>query len=477
MRRYVLPVVTALLAGGLLTAPLAAAQSRPADASPKTLQLSVSSAEQQSNNINGRMARPQVDANGSMVVFDSIASNLVPNDKNKSDDVFVRDRATGKTTRVSVSSSGKAGDDDSSRPDISANGRYVVYDSSATNLLDTPDVNGVLDVFRYDRVAHTTMLVSESLTGGTGNASSFGPAISANGRFVAFTSDATDLTDQPVSGGRDVLVRDMRTGETSIVSLKQDGTAAGGGSNTPAISANGRFVTFDSFASDVVPGDTNDRFDVFRRDRLLGQTTRVSVDSNGAEALGGDSFQAAISDNGQRVAFASEATNLVADDTNGVRDVFVHDASDGTTIRVSVGAGGVQGDGESDGPGIRGGTTFGPDISGDGRYVVFDSMATNLVPDDTNTCSFGGGGGSFPPPGQCPHNFLRDLEAQTTTRMSVSSAGQEANDSSTDPAISRNGRAVVFFSTAAFAGRDTNTCPPFFFGHPGQCPDIYLHKR
>jgi hypothetical protein len=474
MRQHLIITTTTLLAGGLLLAPLASAQQATAS---KTVQLSVNSAEHQSDNINGRMARPEVNADGAIVVFDSIANNLVRDDTNHSDDVFIRDRTTGKTIRASVSTSGEEGNNDSSRPDISADGRYVVYDSNATNLVDTPDQNGVLDVFRYDRAEQTTTLVSVSLAGdGSGNASSFGAAISGNGRFVAFTSDSTDLTRQAASGARDVFVRDMQTGKTRIVSLKQDGTAAGGASNGPAISANGRFVAFSSFASDIVPGDTNDDFDIFLRDRKLGQTTRVSVDSSGAEAVGGSSEEAAISNNGQRIAFASNATNLVANDTNGVKDVFVHDTSDDTTVRVSVGAGGVQSDGQSDGPGIRGGATFGPDISGDGRYVVFDSIATNLVADDTNTCSYGGGA-SFPGAGQCPDIFLRDLEAQTTARMSVSTTGQEANDASTDPAISEDGLAVVFFTTAAFVARDTNTCLPFFFGHPGQCPDIYLHTR
>jgi hypothetical protein len=473
MRRHTVPVTTALLAGGLLLAPLAAAHSTPAQS--KTVQISVSSSEKQSTNINGRMARPEVNGDGSVVVFDSIAKNLVRHDRNRSDDVFMRDRTTGKTTRVSVSSTGEEGNDESSRPDISADGRYVVYDSSSSNLVDAPDTNSVLDVFLYDRTTRTTTLVSQSLAGGTGNASSFGAAISANGRFVAFSSDATDLTRQAASGARDVYVRDMETGRTKIASIGQDGTAAGSAASA-AISANGRFVAFSSFASDVVPGDTNDNFDVFVRDRRLKQTTRVSVDSSGAEAVGGGSFQPAISDDGQRIAFTSDATNLVADDTNAQQDVFVHDTSDGTTVRASVGADGQQGDGQSNGPGIRGGTTFGPDISGDGRYVVFDSIATNLVVDDTNTCSYAGGP-SFDQPGQCPDIFLRDLEAHMTTRMSVSTAGVEANDASTDPAISRDGQAVVFFTTAAFVARDTNTCPPFFFGHPGACPDIYLHQR
>lgn len=176
-------------------------------------------------------------------------------------------------------------------------------------------------------------------------------------------------------------------GETTRVSVGSggpQGTNITGRMARPQVNQDGTVVVFESFASTVVSGDTNDNFDAFVRDRKLGTTTHLSVDSADAETLGGGSYQPAISDNGRRVAFASDATNLVTDDTNGVRDVFVRDRRGGTTVRVSVGAAGVQGDGQSDGPGIRGGTTFGPDISGDGRLVGFDSIATNLVADDTN---------------------------------------------------------------------------------------------
>ncbi|MGI8699608.1 MAG: hypothetical protein ACR2JU_00060 [Nocardioidaceae bacterium] len=138
---------------------------------------------------------------------------------------------------------------------------------------------------------------------------------------------------------------------------------------------------------------------------------------------------------------------------------------------------GAEANRKSAGPGIRGGSTSGPDISGDGRYVTFDSIASNLAADDTNTCSYTPGGQYFPEPGECPGVFVRDLQDGTTTRASVSMAGEQADDASTDPAISTDGRIVVFFTTASFALDDTNTCPPFFFSHPGQCPDIYLHSR
>jgi Tol biopolymer transport system component len=470
MRKHVYVVSAALVAAGALAAPVAA--SRPdAPAQPKNVRVSIDSGERQGNNISGRSARPEVNATGSVVVFDSIATNLVHNDGNHANDVFVRDRMSGRTSRVSVSSSGQESNGDSSRPDVSGDGRFVVFDSSASNLV-TGDTNNASDVFVHDRVTQTTALVSQTRSGRSGNGASFSPTISEDGRYVGFTTNASNLTRRPAAGA--VLLRDLQTGRTKVVSLRQDGTAAPAAS--PSLSANGRYVAFASFASDIVAGDTNDAFDVFVRDRRLGTTTRVSVDSSGAEAQGGGSFQPAITADGHMVAFASEATNLVASDTNAVRDIFVRDIPAGTTVRASVASDGTEANGQSDGPGIRGGSTFGPDISGDGRLVTFDSIASNLVADDTNTCSYSGGP-SFPEPGQCPDVFVRDLQAGTTTRVSVSSSGDQANDASTDPAISTDGMKVVFFSTASFVADDTNTCPPFFFGHPGACPDIYLHTN
>lgn len=467
-------VGTTIGAASLLAAPMAAGQQAQArlQATPHTVRVSVNSAEHQGNNISGRSSRPAVSASAAVVAFDSIATNLVRGDDNHADDVFIRDRASGKTVRVSVSSSGEQANDDSARPDINDDGRYVVFGSAASNLVDG-DVNARTDVFLHDRVTHRTTLVSRAYDGGPADDSSFSPTISADGHFVAFTSNATDITRKPSAGA--VFVHNVRTGRTSVISVRVDGTAAGAAS--PSLSAHGRYVAFASFASGIVADDTNDAFDVFVRDRRLGSTTRASVSSAGAQAEGGGSFRPSLSADGSVVAFDSEATNLLQEDDNGERDIFVRALGSSTTERVSVSTAGTQADGPSDGPGIRGGTSFGPDISANGRYVTFDSIATNLVADDANTCTFSGGP-SFPEPGECPDVFLRDRRLDATTRVSVTSSGAQANDASTDPAISADGTSIAFFSAASdFASRDTNTCPPFFFGHPGQCPDIYLHTR
>lgn len=433
-----------------------------------TERVSISSSGQQGNDISGRFSRPDVSAVGRFAAFDSQASTLVARDTNGTTvDVFLRNRKTGKTTLVSVDSLGRQGNSSSQRPAISANGRFIAFDSSAALVPD--DTNQVLDVYLRDRRARTTTRVSVAADGSQGNASSFWPAISANGRFVAFVSDATNLVPDKTTSQREVYVKDVQTGAIERVSLADDDSESNSSASPGDISGDGRFVAFGSFASNLVPGDTNGAFDVFVRDRTLGTTERVSVSSSETE---GDaaSFSPSINGNGRFVAFSSEATNLVPMDLNGQRDIFVRDRQTGTTERVSVSSSGAEGNGQSDGPGIRGGLSFGPDISADGRFVTFDSISTNLVPGDTNTCD------PFyqNPPGICPDVFVRDRTAGTTVRASVASDGTQGNRASTDPAISANGLVVTFFSSASnLVPGDTNTCPPIFPA-AGSCPDIFV---
>ena len=217
-------------------------------------------------------------------------------------------------------------------------------------------------------LAQTTERVSVASNGGQADSSSVNPAVSADGRFVAFESDASNLVGGDTNGLNDIFVHDRQTGTTERVSVATGGTEANGVSYTPAISADGRFVAFYSNATNLVGGDTNGTSDVFVHDRQTGTTERVSVATGGAEANGGSST-AAISADGRFVAFHSDATNLVSGDTNGARDIFVHDRQTGTTERVSVATGGAQANSGS----------ANPAISADGRFVAFYSVATNLV--------------------------------------------------------------------------------------------------
>lgn len=386
-------------------------------------------------------------ADGRYVVFDSDATNLVPVDTNGFRDVFVRDRRTGTTTLVSVSSGGVQGNGLSSvnGNSISADGRYIAFYSSATNLVPA-DTNGFRDVFLRDMQAGTTTLVSVESTGAQGNGVSSGPTISADGRYVAFYSSATNLVTGDTNAVRDVFLHDVQTGITSRLSVDSSGIQGDGLSSGPKISADGRYVAFYSSATNLVPGDTNGFRDVFVRDVLLATTTRASVDSAGVQ---GDALSSVptISADGRYVAFYSDATNLVASDTNAARDIFVRDTQAGITTRVSVDSAGAQSNGSSSpAPPTSSGTP--PNISADGRFVAFDSDATNLVAGDTNSVT---------------DTFVHDNVTGTTERIDVSSTGTQADAKSAAPTISSDGRFVGFGSAATnLVSGDTNAVEDIF---------------
>jgi Tol biopolymer transport system component len=457
-----------LLASLLVSAALAGAATA---ASAVTERVSVSSSGAQGNDISGRTGPPAISADGNAVAFDSIATNLVPAATSGQDDIYVRDRSPGATELVSISTSGTEPDGSSFLPDLSGDGRYVAFQSVADNLVKG-DSNGVEDVFVYDRATHTTTRASVAGNSKDANSLSLGASISDDGRYVAFRSDATNL----VKGARptSIYVRDLVKRKTELASVASDGTPANSFNFNADISGNGRYVAFDSQATNLAPGDDGNITQIFVHDRVTGTTVQASVDNAGTPG-NGTSTDPSISADGRYVAFDSDASNLVPGDTNGVRDVFVHDMVTGQTIRVSVDSAGNQGNEMSD-ISIRGGATFGPAISGDGRYVTFDSAASNLVADDTNTCTLADPQPvyDFPISGQCPDVFVHDLQTGETIRASVDSSGAQADGPSTDPAINGDGSAVAFFSPATnLVPGDTNTCG--VFPNPGQCPDIFVH--
>jgi Tol biopolymer transport system component len=280
--------------------------------------------------------------------------------------------APGNTTRVSVASDGTQANGGSFTPSISANGRYVAFASIAVNLV-SGDTNGVQDIFVHDRQTGATTLVSVAIDGSEGNGDSEEVSISADGRYVAFRSWASNLVSGDTNNLPDIFVRDRQTGQTTRVSVASDGTQANNFSFEPSISADGRYVAFMSWANNLVSGDTNGDWDIFVHDRQTGATIRVSVATGGGQAAG-RSQRPSISADGRYVAFASSASNLVSGDTNNHPDIFVHDRQTGVTMRVSVASDGTQ-------------TyvfSFDPSISADGRYVAFGSEADNLVSGDTN---------------------------------------------------------------------------------------------
>jgi Tol biopolymer transport system component len=235
------------------------------------------------------------------------------------------------------------------------------------------DNHGIPDVFVHDRQTGATERVSLDSTGTQANGWSTYSAISADGRSVAFRSSASNLVVDDTNDLDDIFVHDRQTGATERVSVDSTGAQANDYSLVPAISADGRYVAFASFASNLVAGDNNGILDVFVNDRQTGATERVSVDSTGAQANGWSDYTA-ISADGRYVAFGSIANNLVAGDTNGPIDIFVHDRQTRATERVSVDSTGAQANDYS----------VDPAISADGRSVAFGSIASNLVAGDTN---------------------------------------------------------------------------------------------
>jgi Tol biopolymer transport system component len=384
-----------------------------------TIRVPVGRGGQQAN---GDSLMPAISADGRFVAFTSDASNLVAGDTNGATDVFVRDRVAQLTRRVSVGPGGQQANDGSfAAPTISAHGRFVAFTSGASNLV-AGDTNQLLDVFVRDRLAQVTRRISVGPGGQQANNESLDPAISANGRFVTFSSYASNLVAGDTNNASDVFVRDRKAQVTRRVSVGPGGQQANGRSIFAGISADGRFVAFQSGASNLVAGDTNGNGDVFVRDRVAQVTRRV----------GPAGRSAAISAHGRFVAFASYASNLVPGDTNGSFDVFVRDRVAQVTRRVSVGPGGQQANRLS----------YAPAISAGGRFVAFQSLASNLVPGDTNNTD---------------DVFVRDWMAQVTRRVSVGPGGQQANNNSCCPAVSAAGRFVAFTSPASnLVPGDTN---------------------
>jgi Tol biopolymer transport system component len=363
-----------------------------------------------------------ISSDGRLVAFESLADDLVPGDVAGVLDVFVRDTATGQTLHVSVDSAGNAGNWHSDEPSISADGRYVAFTSHADNLVPG-DTNGWSDVFVRDLLLGQTSRVSLGSTGAEGNFHSYDASISADGRYVAFTSLSSTLVPGDTNFQDDVFVHDRLTASTTRVSVSSGGAQGNMDSSHPAISADGRYVAFESYASSLVQQDTNAHSDIFVHDRLAGTTERVSVGPGGSQADGA-SYTSSISADGRCVAFQSLATDLAPGDTNGSVDVFVHDGVTSSTERVSIATGGGQASGQS----------YLPSISADGLCVAFASNAGDLVSGDTNDAF---------------DVFVHDRATGETTRVSVDSAGGQASAASTAPAIAGDDRSVAFESLAA----------------------------
>lgn len=315
---------------------------------------------------------PTISEDGRFVAFESEASNLVGNDTNNSFDVFVHDRQTRTITRVSVASNGIEGNGHSFYGRISKNGRFITFFSNASNLVSN-DSNGSQDVFVHDLQTRTTTRVSVNSNGFQGNNNSYAPSISSDGRFIAFASFASNLVSGDNNNNADIFVHDQQAGTTTRLSLNQNGNEVYGFSANTSISDDGYFIAFESDAPTLVANDTNNSRDIFVHNRQTGTTTRVSVNSSGFQG-NNNSYAPNISSDGRFVAFDSLASNLVNGDNNNAYDVFLRDLQEETTTRLSVNSNGIEGNSGSSRP----------NLSNDGRFVVFDSFASNLVSNDNN---------------------------------------------------------------------------------------------
>ncbi len=453
---------------------------------------------------NDESSWPSISSDGRFVAFQSDASNLVGADTNGFSDIFVHDRMTGQIKRGSVDSIGTQGNAHSRRPSISSDGRFVAFDSGADNLVEG-DTRGVQDVFVHDRVTGQTTRASVDSVGNQGHRGSISPSISSDGRFVAFSSSANNLTGFIGCCVSQVLVHDRMLGQTAPVSVDSMGTLANFQTNLDAtISSDGRFVAFESFANNLVPGDTNARWDLFVHDRMTSETTLVSFDFMGR--LTSDSFNPSISADGRFVAFDSDSP-LLRIDTNAVRDIFLHDRMTGQTTLLSVESTGRQGLSDS----------LNPSISSDGQVVAFESdaglagsdsndakdifvhdrLADSLDIDGDGTADaltdgllilrflFGFRGDTLTNgvvASGCARCTAAEIDAtlsalspsatamraaQTTERVSVNTVGVLGNGSSFRPSISSDGRFVAFQSRAGNpVGGDTNGVG-----------DVFVHAR
>lgn len=377
-------------------------------------------------------------------LFASYADNLVSGDTNSVTDLFIRDRTSSLTTRVSVDSAGNQGNAASSGGLLTPDGRYIGFSSAATNLV-AADTNGFIDVFVRGRLSGSTVRASVSSSGAEGNEDSFLSSLSADGRYVAFFSRATSLVAGDSNVAFDAFVRDLQSGQTSLVSVNSSGVQGNRNSHTPLLSSDGRFVAFYSYSTNiVVPDATPFSGDVFLHDRTTGQTVLVSADSAGIP--GNDESQlSSISADGRYVVFNSWADNLVAADANGLSDVFVRDVQLGQTSRISVDSSG----------GEAGGSSTSGTISPDGRWVAFNSIAPDLVAGDSNGKT---------------DAFVHDRTTGQTVRVSVSTSGAESDDHVNVADISADGRVVAFWSWATnLVPGDTNGTGDAFVRDLG-CP-------
>jgi hypothetical protein len=378
---------------------------------------------------------PFLSGDGRLVTFTTSATNLVAGDTNATQDVYAFDRTTCTPTRISISTGGAQSSSPSGGGVISADASVVGFVSQGSELV-AGDTNSAIDAFVRNRILNQTTRVSLGTGSVQANGPSVPPVFSGDGRYAVFSSLANNLVSADTNGVADIFIRDRNTGTTTRI-LGTGSVQPNGSAGVYTISDDGRYIAFASEASNLVAGDTNGHRDIFLYDRTTAALTKVTPDI--ASPPGVLNYSVDLSSDGRYLAFSSNASNVVASDTNSVADAFVFDRTTAQTTRVSVSSANGEGDGES----------IFPSISGDGRFVVFLSSATNLVAGDTNGFA---------------DVFLRDRLLNTTERVSVDASGTQANGASEfAPAISANGAVIAFDSVATnLVANDTNNASDIF---------------
>jgi Tol biopolymer transport system component len=386
----------------------------------------------------GHSLHPEFSGDGRFVAFDSAADDLVGGDANGLRDVFVFDRTTGALELASLGTTGTAGDRTSSFPSLSHDGRYVLFDT--TTAFEAGDTNNRSDLYLRDRQAGTTTRVSLAHDLAEGDDNSYSGSLSGDASACAFVSRAGNLVPGDLNWRADVFARDVVSGGIVRANVGPGGVEADQDSDHPVISADGRFVAFDSLATNLVPGDTNFAWDVFVHDLQTGVTSLVSAPAGGGSA-DGDSRRPHLSADGRFVVFSSLARNLGGGDPFA-SDVFLLDRNSASLELVSA---------TSMGTGASGDSRYAR-VSDDGRFVAFRSQSA-LVPEDTNPW---------------PDVYVRDRVAGTISLESVSSSGVvQQGTAGVRPDLSADGRLV------AFASGDPNLSP----GDLGTFFDVFVRDR
>jgi hypothetical protein len=371
-----------------------------------------------------------VSYDGTIIVFGSEANNLVPGHSGYYEDIFAYNKKTKQTELISKGINGEAANSYSWAPSVSADGRYVAYQTEATNIV--PGVKAMcgtrptcMNAIVYDRVTKQNTLVNVNSRGTrVGMSWRQAPIISADGNFVVFGSDSTISSDD-INDDNDVLVRDLRHKTTVLASVDNTGRTAEDVWPDPTytISGDGRYVAFSSSAR-FAGNDINDDSDIFLRDLQTNKTTLVSVNKDGHPLTESDASEPVLSSDGRFLAYASSASGVVDNDTNRQNDIFLCNLQTLKTTRVSVASDGTQANNSS----------YEPSISADGRYIIFYTYANNLVPADVN---------------EAQDIVMHYRDYGITRRVNVGPGGRPSDDTAYHGSVSGDGKTVVFTSWAS----------------------------